>query len=642
MAERAREDDQPATGLSRKLSHWLPEVCNRREALKTAVGGAAAFCCGAKAKADLAVGSLSQVPARMTTGASVFKSRAVEDYRINTQPFGGQMSSPISRLLGCQLAGYPWQFEVAIIGSGYGASICAARLASRLRPGRRLCILERGREWVPGTFPDTLNDVLDQSRLRLMGRRKGEIYNPIGLFNIHQSDEISVLSGSGLGGSSLINASVALRPDVDVFEQPQWPAVLRSRAFLDPYYDRAEWELAVVREPHDHTDKMKAQRLAAERLRDCGAHYEAAAISVTRGYGSDALPIINRQGIRQRACIDCGDCLTGCNVGAKNTLAMNYLPMARRCGAEMFTQTEIRQIEKCNGYYRLHFLHHAADDTGEMRSMHGAVTARIVILGAGSLGSTEILLRSQSSGLCLSPSLGCNWTGNGDALGFVRKSQCRTGIRGIGAYPTNESRVGPTIQTNINYPLRPQLKHRALIQEGAAPRAYVTAMSALMLDFDLDQTQILLGMGHDGSEGRITLDEQGSPKISWPGLTESEYRKLIRAEFQKLASAQGGEYKFLKIFGDQMISVHPLGGCNMSDDPRRGVVDHRCQVFDATYGGDIDQSTAMPRVHDGLYVCDGASLPTSIACNPFLTISAIAERTAELIAMEPSYADLFI
>jgi cholesterol oxidase len=163
-----------------------------------------------------------------------------------------------------------------------------------------------------------------------------------------------------------------------------------------------------------------------------------------------------------------------------------------------------------------------------------------------------------------------------------------------------------------------------------------------MLDPSLEQTQVLLGMGHDGAEGRITLDEQGHARVSWPGLLDSPYRRLIRGEFQRLAAAMGGEYRYLKVFGDRMISVHPLGGCGMSDDSAYGVVNDRGQVFDGRGGGDAEHSSGRPRVHAGLYVVDGAIFPTSIACNPSLTIAALAERSADLMLHDPALNNLFV
>lgn len=611
---------------------------SRRQALARLAAGTMALPLHqtSAARAESPLSTIAARADRRTTSPSEFKSAAMADYAANMARFGGQLASPIQNLLTPCARGVPWQFDVLVIGSGYGASITAARLAKRMRPGTRLAIIERGREWVPGTFPDRVNDMIDASRHRLFVKTD-EVRNAHGLFNVRQFKEINVLSGTGLGGSSLINASVAIRPDVEVFQQSVWPAPLRDRMFLDPYYDLAEWELGTVREPMDWTDKMRSQRLATERLRDCGAHYEAAALTLTRSTGGWGLPVINRQGLRQRGCIDCGDCLNGCNVGAKNTLAMNYLPMARAAGAEIYTQTEIHHIEKCAGYYNVFANFYPSSDPKSAVPVQ--MTARLVVLAAGSLGSTEILMRSAGS-IPVSNTIGSRWTGNGDALGFIQRTQCRTGIQGFGAYANGSTPVGPTIQTNVTYPSRPELRYRVLVQEGAATRAYVNAMSILMQDLDLSNTQVLLGMGHDGAEGRISLDGDRA-RLDWPGLTESPYRELIRSEFRKLADAHGGNYKFLKIFGDKMISVHPLGGCGMGESAYTGVVNHKGQVFDAAAGGDLDPVTGSPRVHTGLYVCDGAVMPTSIACNPLLTISAIAERTSELLVMEPDFQDLF-
>lgn len=615
---------------------------SRRQLLQDVTIAAAGLAVSApSAKADLSLGSLPDVFARRSSSPSIYKETAQADYARNMRPFGGTMASDPRCLFGMPPNGKPWQFDVLVVGSGYGASITAARLSEKMHPGSRIAILERGREWVPGTFPDVLKDVTDNSRLKLFGRNKRDLNNPTGLFNVVQCDEISVLSGSGLGGSSLINASVALRADREVFLQTQWPQALREIDYLSPYYDQAEYELGVRSEPIDWTCKMKAQRLAAENLRDYGCHFEAAALTITRSFQGHALPVLNRQGMIQRECIDCGDCLTGCNVGAKNTLAMNYLPMARRNGTMMFTQTEVRDIEKCGDSWKVNFIYFHRDEQGRHTEQEGSTTARVVVLGAGSIGSSEILMRSQRQHLDFSRQLGCNWTGNGDALGFVRKTDFPTNIAGFSAQDPQGRRIGPTIQTNVTYPDRPNLFDRVLIQEGVAARSYANALSFLMQDLDLDQTQVMLGMGHDRQEGKLFLEDNGNALISWPGLLDSDYRRLIRAELSRLAHGHGGKYKYLRVFGDRMISVHPLGGCGMSDDPRSGVINHKGQVYDTVCGGDFDEATGEFRVHEGLYVCDGAIFPTAIACNPFLTISAMSERAAQLLSLEPKYADLF-
>jgi cholesterol oxidase len=162
-----------------------------------------------------------QILSRLKTSGSVFKSLAIADYHQNMKAFGGALANHPSRLFDRRQASVPWQFEIAVIGSGYGAAITAARLSQRLRPGGRLCLIERGREWVPGTFPDVPRDVTDETRLKIFGPKKRSMNNPTGLFNVLQGKETSIVSGSGLGGSSLINARIAIKPDPDVFYQTQ-------------------------------------------------------------------------------------------------------------------------------------------------------------------------------------------------------------------------------------------------------------------------------------------------------------------------------------------------------------------------------------------------------------------------------------
>ncbi|MGB7326688.1 MAG: GMC family oxidoreductase [Rubripirellula sp.] len=621
----------------------------RRNVLKSTaamVAGATCSMASPRVKADFApIRSLPVIVDRRRTGTSEFKKRAIADHAENMKPLGGSLARHGQALFhqSRNAATGPWDFDIIVIGSGYGASICAARLAMAKQSGVRLAVLERGREWIPGTFADTFAGAMKQSRYQMLGPNKKTIDNPIGLFNAMQNDEVNVLSGNGLGGSSLINANVAIRPDADCFNQTDWPAALRDRRVLDPFYERASWELDARVESIDASPKMRSQRLAAKRLEGCGVKFEPAALTVTRSNKNNTAAIINRQGLRQRGCIDCGDCTAGCNVGAKNTLAMNYLPLARRYGAEIYTHTEVVRIEKICDHYQIHFNNFHPDREGKLCTRSGTITSRMVIVGAGSIGSNEILLRSRSAGLPVSDRIGHRWTTNGDAVGFVRKSDHLTNIGGFSAFAKDGCSVGPTIQTNLTYPDRPHLSQRVLIQDGSVSRSYANVLGLLMQDMDLDQTLVMLGMGHDGTAGRVVLGDDGLGSVKWPGLKDSPYRKLIRREFAKVAAAHGGKYKYLKIFGDNLITVHPLGGCGMADDPRNGVVDDRGRVFDVSRGGQRDAATGFetPSVHTGLYIADGSIIPTSIGCNPLMTISALAERIAEQISGDPAHADLF-
>ena len=202
----------------------------------------------------------------------------------------------------------PWEqrktsYDFIVIGSGYGGAISAARLATAdLNPKRSTCILERGKEWQPGDYPELLTDVLGATRSDL---------NPLGLFELLNYPDISVIKASGLGGTSLINANVAIEPDPEVFEQLHWPASITLDA-LTPYYQRAHTALAA--NPHPYALQLKKVQALERRAKQLGMDVKA--LDIVVNFTIDGP---NAFGVNQRPCINCGNCVTGCNVGAKNT-----------------------------------------------------------------------------------------------------------------------------------------------------------------------------------------------------------------------------------------------------------------------------------------------------------------------------------
>ena len=348
----------------------------------------------------------------------------------------------------------------------------------------------------------------------------------------------------------------------------------------------------------------------------------------------------NPQGVIQRPCTLCGDCITGCNVGAKNTLQYNYLPVARHNGTEMFTQCEVTSIEKRQGYYRIHMTY--IDDQNNKITRHPvSINSQMVVVGAGSPASASILMESQTPNFQFSPKLGFDWSANGDTIGFVTGLPPGNNIKGFGAKPSPDGRpVGPTVQTSVNFYQHSELPMRLLIQDAAIPSGVVPLFKALMGDLNLDNSMAMLGMGHDEGNGRI-IKKDGRWQIKWEGLRESSYRKMVFREFDRMARAHGGRYKRLKAFGPNLVTVHPLGGCGMSDSPLMGPTNQLGQVYDFQGGGSIDPYTGVPRVHPGLYVADGSVIPTALGVNPYMTIGAVSQRIAEHIVNNPAHANLF-
>ncbi len=524
-------------------------------------------------------------------------------------------------------------FDVLIIGSGYGGAVCAARLAARRRPGVKIGVLERGLEWAPGTFPNSLANFSPISR-RSSWLREQLAHNPLGLFGFYNQGDVTVVTGDGLGGGSLINCAVVIEAEEDVFRQPAWPVELRSKTVLRPYYDRASRMLAPQRTPEDRFPP---------KLR---AHLGTAAVLAKRGtWPADvayAVPLAvtfadrtNAQGMRQHACVQCGDCSTGCNVGAKHSLDMNYLPLAWSGGALLFTRAEVERIERADDRYRVHCVLRSGRLFDEDRDV---LTARTVILAAGTVGTNEILLRSRDAGgLAVSDWLGKGFSANGNHVWFVdyQKSDAAvtTNSAGVGvAAGTPAAPVGPTIQGIIDFRRadRPLARH-VVIEDLAHPSALARGVASLTLA-DLNRAITLLACGHDTADGEIRL-EHDEASVRWPGYRTQACQAEMEVLLAQYATAYGGRARPFAPGGP--TTAHPLGGCRMAAAAAEGVVNHRGEVFDSAPGRE------GRAVQPGLYVADASIIPTALGNNPLLTITALAERIAELILADPANATLY-
>ena len=524
-------------------------------------------------------------------------------------------------------------FDVLVIGSGYGGAICAARLAARRKPGVKIAVLERGREWVPGTFPNSLANFRPFSR-RSSWLRAQLATNPLGLFGFHNQGDMTVVSGSGLGGSSLINCAVVIETEEDVFRQTAWPPELRSKSVLRPYYDRARGMLAPQRTPEDRfPPKLKTQLGTGAVLAERGTW--PAGVAYPLSLAVTFTDRTNAQGMRQHGCVQCGDCSTGCNVGAKHSLDMNYLPLAWRGGALLFTQTEVERIERAGDRYRLHCTLRSGRLFAED---HQVVTARVVIVAAGTVGSNEVLLRSRDArNLAASDWLGKGFSANGNHIWFVdyqlSNSAVTTNSAGVGvALGTPLAPVGPTIQGIVDFRRGDRPLERRVVFEDVAQASALAPGVASLLVADLNRAITLLACGHDTADGEIRL-EGDEAAVRWPGYTTQACEAAMAELIAQYASAYGGRGRLFPIGGP--TTAHPLGGCRMGATAAEGVVNHRGQVFDPAAGRD------SRAVQPGLYVADASIVPTALGNNPLLTISALVERIAEMIVADPANAPLF-
>lgn len=538
------------------------------------------------------------------------------------------------------------KYAVLVVGSGYGGGVAASRMA---RAGQRVCVIERGREIPIGGFPDRVSELVRDFQTTTPSRHLG---SRTALFDYRVNPEIDILMGCGLGGTSLINANVCLKPDVRVFEDEVWPEDVRNDGLLQEGFVRARAML----QPRPTPDEPALLKMAMMEK-------SAAAL----GAKLDRPPLhiafeetINPANVLQPACTLCGDCCAGCNVGAKTTVQLSYIADAYQHGAEIFTEFTVRTVARQDdGIWRVTLRPtDLENDTAQTEDRDIVVLASTVILAAGTLGTTEILLRSRQAGLALSDQLGHHFTGNGDSLSMGYNCDQPANNIGVGDPPkVDVEPVGPAVAGLIDLRGTDDVDDGIALVEAALPSAMAPLLPATLaaghLPFGEDtdgglqdelnefgralqslmmgsysgavrNSQAYLGIGHDNRSGVMTLSND-QIAISWPDAGAQKVFGDLDQAFRTAIAAVGGSLLKNPLskpgLGGKLTSVHPLGGCVMADDRTHGVINHKGQVF---HGGKDLSDTA---VHSGLYVCDGAALPRSVGIHPLFTITALAERT---------------
>jgi cholesterol oxidase len=555
----------------------------------------------------------------------------------------------------------PEHFDAIVIGSGFGGSVMAYRLAEA---GKRVCVLERGKSYPPGSFP------------RGPHAMKTNFWDPSkgmhGMYNIWSFRNIGAVVSSGLGGGSLIYANVFIRKDEKWFVKEDlanggyesWPV---TRADLEPHYDRVEKVIApqqypFASSPYDQTPKTRAMREAAEVLsaKSPGqVSWTLPHLAVTfANAGQEPVPgepivepFPNLHGRTRSTCRLCGECDVGCNYGSKNTLDYNYLTLAKRAGAEIRTRTEVRTFNpRPGGGYDVYCVEHSDGviDTQALPLKH--LTCDKLVLSAGALGSTFLLLKNSEHFPGLSPRLGYAFSSNGDLLGLARHSvDLKTGkgrlldpsrgpvitsalrvadeLDGVGAqgrgfyvedagYPefvdwlAQTADIGGTLKRFGRFAL-------SWIQLHTSPNPSSdlgAEVAGLIGDSVTSSSLPLLGMGRDVPSGRAFLNEKGCLALDWSTGPSSAYFERVRETMHAIADALGAKFEDDPIwYLSRVITVHPLGGCPMGRNRDEGTVSSDGEVFG----------------YPGFYIADGSVLPGPVGPNPSLTIAACADRFAD-------------
>ncbi|NMO18146.1 GMC family oxidoreductase [Pyxidicoccus fallax] len=511
------------------------------------------------------------------------------------------------------------KYDALVIGTGFGGAVAACRLA---QAGLSVRVLERGIRYPKGGFPRDWDNPLN-GWLWQHGQ---------GLFDVKLLEGMSIVQAAGYGGGSLIYANVHLRPPAETFER-DWPEGY-SRESLDPYFDLVAHMLdlqpitASSRELPTKTQRMRdvARQLGREKqffYPDLAVRFTPAGETVS-----------NKFGVAQEGCTYCGECDIGCNVRAKNTLDLNYLAVAEQQGAQVSTQAEATRIEPLTPEgYRVTYRDHAAGGT------LCAVDARRVFLCAGAVNTTELLLRCRDEWGTLprlNERLGCRYSANGDFLAFALETR-----------EVWDPAEGPTITTSlvVDEGQGPD-KTWFLFQEGGHPAQIAGIVEALdpvknlKVPVDLLQRELVkalrkrsraaasidgergrfqavfLAMGRDRSNGKLALrPATGELEASWDVPSNLPLYRTQEQLSQDIARALGARAVYNPLWERLHIpvSVHNLGGCTMAEEPAYGVLDTNGEVHG----------------HPGLFVLDGAALPSSTGVNPSSTIAAVAERNVE-------------
>ncbi|WP_440099729.1 GMC oxidoreductase [Streptosporangium sp. H16] len=516
-----------------------------------------------------------------------------------------------------------FDYDVLVIGSGFGGSVSALRLTEK---GYRVAVLEAGRRFDETTLPRTswrVRDFLWAPALGLKGIQR------IHVLRGEKGTGVMVLAGAGVGGGSLVYANTLYEPPDAFFQDAQWSSITDWKAELALYYDQASRMLGVTLNP-TVTPADEVVRAVAERM-GVGDTFHLAPVGVffgTPGVEVDD-PYFGGAGPRRRGCTECGECMTGCRHGAKNMLIKNYLYLAERAGARVLPETTVTSVVPVDGGYRVE-----ARGTGTPWRRR-ALTAEHVVFAAGTYGTQRLLHRLKAAGTLprLSDRLGTLTRTNSEALlGFERLSVEGEKLnRGVAI----TSSIHPDARTHIE-PVRygdgsnaMGMLRTLLIDGGGAPRWLKFLGEALRAPHRVARLfnhrrwseRGIIALVMQAKDNSITLSARrgpfgprlrserghGEPNPTWlPAGHE-----FVRHAAEEVGGIPGGSW--LDLF-DIPATAHFLGGCVIGADRDTGVID----PYHRVHG------------HEGLHVVDGSAVSANPGVNPSLTITAQAERAMAL------------
>ncbi|MDQ2836300.1 MAG: GMC family oxidoreductase [Actinomycetota bacterium] len=513
-------------------------------------------------------------------------------------------------------------YDVIVIGSGFGGSVTALRLTEK---GYRVGVLEAGQRFDEHNTPKTSWDLRNFIWAPKLGCK--------GLQRIHLLKDVVILAGAGVGGGSLNYANTLYEPPAPFFADPQWAHITDWQAELAPFYRQAKKMLGVVINPTMTASDREMQRVAEQFGK--GHTFTLTPVGVFFGRDGEQEPgktvpdpFFGGVGPDRTGCIQCGSCMTGCRHGAKNTLTTNYLGLAERAGAQVHPLTTVTGLTpRRGGGYRVSTVRTGSWTSRGRRDF----TAKHVVFSAGTYNTQKLLHELRDGALPgISARLGELTRTNSEALlGAVSKDKHADYSRGVAItsswHPDEHTHIEPVrygkgsnamglLTTGLTEGGSPRKRLREWLGVAARnpklffktviPRHWSERIIILLVMQSLNNSITVLGK--KGLFGRMKLTSKqgvGEPNPSWIPVANKTARQLA----ENIGGTPGGTYGDL--FNIPM-TAHFIGGCPIGDSVETGVID----PYHRLYG------------YAGLHVVDGSTLSANLGVNPSLSITAQAER----------------
>lgn len=513
-------------------------------------------------------------------------------------------------------------YDWVIVGSGFGGSVSALRLVEK---GYRVLLIEKGRRFAPSDYPRSNWNLKRWLWLPALNFR--------GFFKLTFLRHLTVLSGVGYGGGSLVYACTLATPPAGAFDSGTWRGLADWHGELEPHYETALRMLGAADVPFSTPSDDALESLAHDLGRE--EHFRRTRVSIYFGEAGQTVadPYFGGAGPERTGCELCGGCMIGCRHGAKNSLDYNYLYLAERLGLESVTQTEVEAVRPIESGYRVE----AVERLAWLRRRRHSWTADRVIFSGGVMGTVPLILkmRDDPQGLPkLSPRVGDLVRTNSEALIGVVSNSKTDFSKGVA--------IGSIVQTDehshlevVRYPsgsgffrllMTPHAEGSGTIQRtfralGAVARRPLAWLRAFLVrDFAKSSVVLLFMRSLEDTlhlrRGRVfrqsvrTTMPVGSRKPTAAIPEASDYAQQMAEKLDGVAASLATEMAF-----GTPTTAHILGGCCIGADESEGVIDSHHRIFG----------------YDGLYIIDGSAISANLGVNPALTITALAERAMGLI-----------